>query len=88
MSQPSCFDLVFGMPMLLKIRTMYNGLSMIRYALAFALASSTAFAVESFPTSAGTLQITPIQHASLVIQAGGTEGATAPDGYLSQSPCQ
>jgi L-ascorbate metabolism protein UlaG (beta-lactamase superfamily) len=50
---------------------MYNGLSMIRYALAFALAASTAFAVESFPTSAGTLQLTPIQHASLMIQAGG-----------------
>ena len=50
---------------------MYNGLAMMRYALAFALLASTAFAVESFPTSAGTLQLTPIQHASLMIQAGG-----------------
>ena len=50
---------------------MYNGITMIRYALAIALAASTAFAVESFPTSAGTLQLTPIQHASLMIQAGG-----------------
>jgi L-ascorbate metabolism protein UlaG (beta-lactamase superfamily) len=50
---------------------MYNGLSMMRHALALVLAASTAFAVESFPTSEGTLQLTPIQHASLMIQAGG-----------------
>jgi L-ascorbate metabolism protein UlaG (beta-lactamase superfamily) len=45
---------------------------MTRYALALSLAAA-AFAAtpESFPTSAGTLQLTPIQHASLVIQAGG-----------------
>jgi L-ascorbate metabolism protein UlaG (beta-lactamase superfamily) len=50
---------------------MYNGVTMIRYILAAALTASSAFAVESFPTSAGTLQLTPIQHASLMIQAGG-----------------
>jgi len=46
---------------------------MTRYAFALAFASSIAFAAapESFSTSAGTLQLTPIQHASLVIQAGG-----------------
>ena len=37
------------------------------------MAATAAFgaAPESFSTSAGTLQLTPIQHASLVIQAGG-----------------
>src|SRR5215469_18969957 len=46
---------------------------MTRYALALSLAATAAFAAapESFSTSAGTLQLTPIQHASLVIQAGG-----------------
>lgn len=46
---------------------------MKRYALLFALTASAAFAAatESFSTSAGTLQLTPIQHASLYIQAGG-----------------
>src|SRR5215469_17907301 len=52
---------------------MYNGLStyMMRYLMAIAVTASAAFATESFPTSAGTLQLTPIQHASLMIQAGG-----------------
>src|SRR5215469_2063032 len=52
---------------------MYNGLStyMMRYLMAVALMPCAAFAVESFPTSAGTLQLTPIEHASLMIQAGG-----------------
>ncbi len=46
---------------------------MTRYTLSFLLTAAAAFAAapESFPTSAGTLQITPIQHASLVMQAGG-----------------
>src|SRR5689334_20958053 len=45
---------------------------MTRYALALSLATAAfAAAPESFSTSAGTLQLTPIQHASLVIQAGG-----------------
>ncbi|PWT98718.1 MAG: MBL fold metallo-hydrolase [Terriglobia bacterium] len=46
---------------------------MTRFALAFLITASGAFAApaESFSTSAGTLQMTPIQHASLVIQAGG-----------------
>ena len=43
----------------------------MHYVLAVALTTSAAFAVESFPTSAGTLELTPIQHASLMIQAGG-----------------
>src|ERR1017187_3995859 len=43
------------------------------FALTFALIASAAFAAtpEQFQTSAGTLQLTPIQHASLMIQAGG-----------------
>lgn len=46
---------------------------MKRLAFAFALTSAAAFAAapETFSTSAGTLQLTPIQHASLMIQAGG-----------------
>jgi L-ascorbate metabolism protein UlaG (beta-lactamase superfamily) len=40
-------------------------------ALTFALAASAAGKPEEFKTSAGTLTITPIQHASLMIQAGG-----------------
>ena len=46
---------------------------MTRYALSFALTAAAAFAAapENFTTSAGTLQLTPIQHASLMIQAGG-----------------
>src|SRR4029077_16243245 len=46
---------------------------MTRYALAFALTAVAASgaASENFTTSAGTLQLTPIQHASLMIQAGG-----------------
>lgn len=35
------------------------------------LLSSAAFAVETFSTSAGNLELTPIQHASLMIKAGG-----------------
>ena len=43
------------------------------FALTFALIASAAFAAtpEEFSTSAGTLQLTPIQHASLMIKAGG-----------------
>ena len=46
---------------------------MTRYALALSLAATAAFAAapETFSTSAGMLQLTPIQHASLMIQAGG-----------------
>lgn len=46
---------------------------MTRLVLAFTLVAATAFgaASENFSTSAGTLQLTPIQHASLMIQAGG-----------------
>lgn len=45
---------------------------MKRLATALALsAAAFAAAPEQFPTSAGTLQITPIQHASLMLQAGG-----------------
>jgi L-ascorbate metabolism protein UlaG (beta-lactamase superfamily) len=46
---------------------------MTRYALAIALTAAAAFgaAPENFTTSAGMLQLTPIQHASLMIQAGG-----------------
>jgi L-ascorbate metabolism protein UlaG (beta-lactamase superfamily) len=56
---------------------MYNGISMIfnlilRVALAGVVAGATAVAApETFATSAGTLSLTPIQHASLMIQAGG-----------------
>lgn len=46
---------------------------MTRLVLAFTVVAATAFgaASENFSTSAGTLQLTPIQHASLMIQAGG-----------------
>jgi L-ascorbate metabolism protein UlaG (beta-lactamase superfamily) len=46
---------------------------MKRFALTLALVTSAAFAAtpEEFSTSAGTLQLTPIQHASLMIKAGG-----------------
>lgn len=45
---------------------------MTRFAFAFTLAAVAAFAApENFATSAGTLQLTPIQHASVMIQAGG-----------------
>jgi L-ascorbate metabolism protein UlaG (beta-lactamase superfamily) len=46
---------------------------MKRFAFTFALAASAVFAAtpEEFSTSAGTLQLTPIQHASLMIKAGG-----------------
>ncbi|MBZ5621812.1 MAG: MBL fold metallo-hydrolase [Acidobacteriia bacterium] len=45
---------------------------MRRLALAFALAATAALAAapEEFSTSAGTLRLTPIQHASLMIKAG------------------
>lgn len=39
--------------------------------VAFALSAFAARTVEEFKTSAGTLKITPIQHASLMIEAGG-----------------
>jgi len=39
--------------------------------LLFVAAAAFAAAPEQFPTSAGILQLTPIQHASLMIQAGG-----------------
>jgi len=46
---------------------------MTRYPLTFVLTAAVAFgaAAENFSTSAGMLQLTPIQHASLMIQAGG-----------------
>jgi L-ascorbate metabolism protein UlaG (beta-lactamase superfamily) len=46
---------------------------MKRLALLLSLAAGIAFAAapEEFATSAGTLRLTPIQHASLMIQAGG-----------------
>ena len=46
---------------------------MTRYALIFAFSAAAAFGAtaETFSTSAGVVQLTPIQHASLVIQAGG-----------------
>src|SRR5215469_4597975 len=45
---------------------------MTRFAFAFTLAAVAAFAAsENFSTSAGTLQLTPIQHASVMIKAGG-----------------
>src|SRR3954451_1554020 len=46
---------------------------MNRLAIALLLTIGAAFcaATEDFTTSAGTLQITPIQHASLMIKAGG-----------------
>jgi L-ascorbate metabolism protein UlaG (beta-lactamase superfamily) len=46
---------------------------MTRTTLAILIVASCGFAAapESFSTSAGTLEITPIQHASLMIQAGG-----------------
>jgi L-ascorbate metabolism protein UlaG (beta-lactamase superfamily) len=56
---------------------MYNGIAMIckpilRIVLVCLLAAASALAApEIFPTSAGTLSLTPIQHASLMIQAGG-----------------
>jgi L-ascorbate metabolism protein UlaG (beta-lactamase superfamily) len=40
-------------------------------ALSFFLILSSAFAAETFTTAAGTLELTPIQHASLMIKAGG-----------------
>ena len=53
--------------------TGYNLPYMERLAIAVLLASTVALAAspEEFATSAGMLQITPIQHASLMIQAGG-----------------
>ena len=45
---------------------------MTRFAFAFTVAAVAALAApENFSTSAGTLQLTPIQHASVMIQAGG-----------------
>lgn len=46
---------------------------MTRLGFALALTATAAFAAaaENFSTSAGTLELTPIQHASLMIQAGG-----------------
>jgi len=46
---------------------------MQRLLAALVLAATAALAAtpEAFATSAGTLQLTPIQHASLMIQAGG-----------------
>src|SRR6516162_10792364 len=43
------------------------------YALIFAMSTAAAFAAaaDNFSTPSGMLQITPIQHASLMIQAGG-----------------
>ncbi len=50
---------------------MYNPL-MTRLALTLALATTAVFGLpETFPTSAGEVRITPIQHASALIQAGG-----------------
>jgi len=43
----------------------------LAFALTLTAAVALAAAPETFSTSAGTLQLTPIQHASLVIQAGG-----------------
>ena len=42
-----------------------------RLAFALALAASGLYAAEEFSTSAGTVKITPIKHASLMIEAGG-----------------
>jgi L-ascorbate metabolism protein UlaG (beta-lactamase superfamily) len=46
---------------------------MLRATLALTLSAAAAFAAatEQFQTSAGVLKLTPIQHASLVIEAGG-----------------
>ena len=45
---------------------------MTRLAFAFVLTAAAAVAApETFSTAAGTLELTPIQHASLMIQAGG-----------------
>src|SRR3954471_805194 len=46
---------------------------MKRIAFGIALFAAAAFSapVQEFPTSAGPLKLTPIQHASLMIQAGG-----------------
>src|SRR5215470_5971130 len=45
---------------------------MTRIALVFTLAAGTLIgAADEFSTSAGPLKITPIQHASVLIQAGG-----------------
>ena len=49
--------------------------------LAFAVFAATAFAAaapEEFATSAGTLQVIPIQHASLLIKAGGKVSTWTP----------
>ncbi len=40
-------------------------------AVSFFMILSSAFAAETFSTGAGTLELTPIQHASLMIKAGG-----------------
>lgn len=50
-------------------RSLYN--APMRTLALFALASLPLFAADSFSTSKGPLEITPIQHASLMIQAGG-----------------
>jgi L-ascorbate metabolism protein UlaG (beta-lactamase superfamily) len=52
---------------------MYNNHAMTRTSLLFLAAAVCGFAAapETFSTSAGTLELTPIQHASLMIQAGG-----------------
>ena len=44
---------------------------MRRIALLVCLTGAPLLCTESFPTSKGVLQLTPIQHASLMIQAGG-----------------
>jgi L-ascorbate metabolism protein UlaG (beta-lactamase superfamily) len=52
---------------------MYNNSAMTRIIFALLIGASCGFAAapESFSTSAGTLELTPIQHASLMIRAGG-----------------
>src|SRR5579872_1360519 len=44
---------------------------MTRLAIGLLLAGAAFGATEDFSTAAGTLQLTPIQHASLMIKAGG-----------------
>src|SRR5436189_5784160 len=44
---------------------------MKRFAFVFAFSAALLLASEDFPPSAGKVEITPIQHASLMIKAGG-----------------
>src|ERR1039458_4071311 len=65
-----------GIPALPWLAIRLQSTAMKRLALILSLAAGLGFAAapEEFSTSAGPLRLTPIQHASLMIQAGGKGG--------------